>query len=252
VTDRLSTDLVQRLRARAKDPARRSDDAAMAAGSMSIDDAIRGALPREPRSEEAKREVDDYLSGINSPFAGAIQNAVTGDGSQVRGLLGALARLTGGKQIFAMTGAGVVSMGGPAEPLPAAPPASEHAVAAAEEALGFALPRPLRQLYLDVADGGVGPGGGVYSLSQLVAKHHEMTEEPVGPQGQSWPSALLPIQGDDWDLVSLDRETGRLVHWALEELDDDDELPPDQPTWAASFVPEAESLEAWLGAWADN
>jgi hypothetical protein len=39
------------------------------------------------------------------------------------------------------------------------------------------------------------------------------------------------------------------VFGALEELDDDDELPPDQPTWAASFVPEADGLDTWLGRW---
>jgi hypothetical protein len=76
-----------------------------------------------------------------------------------------------------------------------------------------------------------------------------MTSEPVGPQGQDWPAGLLPISGEDWDLVSIDRTTGRLVYWDLEELDDDDELPPDQPTWTASFVREADSLSAWLTAW---
>jgi hypothetical protein len=120
---------------------------------------------------------------------------------------------------------------------------------AAEADLGFPLPPDLRRFYLEVADGGVGPGDGIYSLAELLAKHREMTEEPVGPQGQSWPAHLLAIQGDDWDLVSIDRETGRLVYWDLEELDDDDEPPPDNPTWAASFVPEADSLTTWLSAW---
>ena len=181
-----------------------------------------------------------------------IDNMVTGDGSQARGLFSALSPLTGGKQLFAMTGAGVMSLGGAVESRPAPPPASEDAIAAAEAELGFALPAALRRLYLEVADGGVGPGGGIFGLSELVAKHHEMTDEPVGPQGQAWPPALLPIQGDDWDLVCLDRESGRLVYWDLEELDDDDELPPDNPTWAASFVPEADDLETWLGAWASS
>ncbi len=251
MTDRLSDSLVQLLRERARDPDRRSDEAALAASSTPVDDALsRVRADQAGQSDDFQRQVGEYLGGINSPFAGMIQNAVTGDGSQSGGLLGALSRLTGGRQMFAMTGGGMVSFGGAAEPVPAPPPVSEQAVRAAEAELGFTLPRALRQLYVEVADGGVGPGGGVFSLSELVAKHHEMTDEPVGPQGQAWPAQLLPVQGDDWDLVCLDRETGRLVYWDLEELDDDDELPPDQPTWVASFVPEADSLEAWLGAWA--
>ena len=253
MTDRLSDSLVQRLRERAQDPTRRSDVAALAASSTTFDDALSGVRADQAgHSDDFQRQVAEYLGGISSPFAGMIQNTVTGDGSRASGLLGALSRLTGGKQLFAMTGSGVMSLGGPVESRPAPAPAAEEAVAAAEADLGFVLPAALRELYLEVADGGVGPGGGIFSLSELVAKHHELTDEPIGPQGQAWPAPLLPIQGDDWDLVSLDRETGRLVYWDLEELDDDDELPRDQPTWAESFVPEAESLEAWLGDWLDS
>jgi hypothetical protein len=247
MADHLSDALVQRLRERAQDPARRSGEAALAAESVSPEEALR---PDEaPQSEDFQQQVSDYLRGVNSPLAGMVENLVTGDGSQARGLFGALSRLTGGKQVFAMTGAGVLSLGGDVEARPAPPPAAEDAVAAAEAQLGFALPAALRRVYLEVADGGVGPGGGIFSLSELVAKHHEMTDEPAGPQGQAWPAALLPIQGDDWDLVCLDRTTGALVYWDLEELDDDDELPPDNPTWAASFVLEAEDLETWLSEW---
>ena len=250
MTEYLGADLVTRLRERAQDPARTSDDAALAAQSTSFEDELaaqRAELAAQP--EDVQREVNDYLGSINSPLAGMIQNAVTGDGGQMRGLLGALGRLTGGRQLFAMTGSGVMSLGGPVQLSPAPPPASEPDVLTAERDLGFALPPALRQLYLQVADGGVGPGGGVFSLAELVAKHRELTREPVGPQGQDWPAELLPIQGEDWDLVSVDRETGRLVYWDLEELDDDDELPPDQPTWSASFVSEADSLETWLNDW---
>jgi hypothetical protein len=251
MTESLSPALVQRLRERAQDPARRSGTAALAAGSIGFDEALLSPGPGEPQTEELQREVADYLDGINSPFAGMIGNAATGDGSQARGLLGALSSLLGGKQRFAMAGdLGVISLGPRVPPRPAPPPATEQEIAAAEEALGFPLPPGLRQFYAEVANGGVGPEDGLFSLSELVAKRHELTHEPVGPQGQAWPAVLLPVQGEDWDLVSVDRETGRLVYWDLEELDDDDELPPDQPTWAASFVSESDSLEAWLGEWA--
>ena len=112
-------------------------------------------------------------------------------------------------------GSGVVATGpsGAAGPAPA--PAEEADVAAAEAALGFRLPPALRQYYLQVADGGVGPGNGVYGLAALVAEHGELTADPVGPQGQPWPEHLLPVQGEGWDIVALDRDTGRLVFWDL-------------------------------------
>jgi hypothetical protein len=225
----------------------------MSAGSVSLGDALAGVGPGPDRSEEHRAAVDEYLSGMNTPFAGMIANLARGDGRQAGGLLAALGSLTGGRQVLAMSGdLGMVSMGHSVPGEPAPPPAQEHAVAAAEAALGFPLPPALRQFYVEVADGGVGPGDGIYGLAELVAKHREMTDEPVGPQGQPWPAQLIPIQGADWELVAVDRESGRLVFWDLEELDDDDELPPDQPTWAASFVPEADSLEAWLTGWADH
>jgi hypothetical protein len=252
MTDQLSGALVHRLRERAQDPARRSGESALAAGSTSLGDALRGLGPDPSSSEEHRAAVDDYLSGMNTPFAGMIASLSRGDGSQTGGLLAALDSLTGGRQVFAMSGdLGMVRTGPPSDD-PAPPPAGDADVAEAEAQLGFSLPPALRQLYVEVADGGVGPGAGVYGLAELVAKHREMTSEPVGPQGQDWPAELLPIHGEDWDLVAIDRRSGRLVYWDLEELDDDDELPPGQPTWAASFVPEADSLEAWLGRWADQ
>jgi SMI1/KNR4 family protein SUKH-1 len=253
----LSASLVERLRERAQDPALRSGSGALAAGSTDLGAALQRSMAPDPSwSPEVRSGVEEYVAGIDSPFAAMTRNLLSGDGSQARGLLDALGALTGGQQLFAMDGQmggqGVLSTGAPAgaTQAPAAPPATEEGVAAAEAELGLPLPAPLRQLYLEIADGGFGPGDGLYSLSELVAKHRELTGEPVGPQGQPWPGNLLAVQGQDWEVVALDLESGRLVLWDLEELDDDDELPPDQPTWAASFVPEADSLAAWLESWA--
>ena len=224
----LPAHLVARLRERDQDPARRTSGAVLVAGAVPLGDLLAAEQARlAAQPEEVQRGVAEYLEGVNSPFA------------QLMGNLGSLGGLFGG------------TSSAPA-PTAAPDPASQAEVTAVEAELGFALPSELRHFYLEVADGGVGPGDGIYSLAELLAKHREMTGEPVGPQGQAWPTELLAIQGDDWDLVSVDRETGRLVYWDLEELDDDDELSPDDnPTWAASFVPESDSLGAWLTAWLD-
>ena len=243
----LGQELIDRLRARNLDPALRSDTDALMSGAVDLDTALHEAALPADTSPEVRREVEEYLGGVSSPLAGLMTNLVTGDQQGGRGLLGALGSMLGGRGI--VMGDQVFSAG----PRPGAEPrepATEARVAGAETSLGFRMPADLRQLYLEVADGGVGPGDGVYSLSELVAKHAEMTAEPVGPQGQDWPAHLLPIQGPDWDLVSIDLRTGALVFWDLEELDDDESLPADQPTWSASFVPEADSLSAWLAAWA--
>ena len=219
----LDDDLVQRLRERAQDATRRTSGAALTAGAIPLGDLLAAEQARlEAQPEEVQRGVAEYLGGVNSPLA------------QMMGNLGSLGGLFGGSA---------------APATPAADPATDAQVAAVEADLGFALPPDLRRFYLEVADGGVGPGDGIYSLAELVVKHREMTEEPVGPQGQPWPAELLAIQGDECDLVSIDRQNGHLVYWDLEELDDDDELPPDNPTWTASFVSESDSLAAWLSAW---
>lgn len=239
----LSEEIVDRLRARAGNAERRTDASELDAGSIGSDEML-AAMPKS--NDPAVR---DYLEGMNTPFAGMIGNLVTGDGSQARGLFGALGRMLGGGQMVMNMGGQTVSLGRKRAPAKAPPPASKAEVAAAEAELGFALPADLRQFYFEVADGAVGPGDGIYGLKQLLAKWREFTAEPIGPQGQDWPANLLPIHGEEWDVVSIDRASGRLIYWDLEDIDDDDEADPDNPSWAASFVPQAESLQAWLDKW---
>lgn len=244
---KLSADLVTRIKARAADPARRSDQSSLEAQSVGMDEMLAGM----PKSDDPA--VREYLEGMNTPFAGMISNLVTGDGSQSKGLFGMLGGLMGGQMMMTSSfdRKPMVVGGSGADPEPAAPPASEAEVAGAEATLGFALPSDLRQFYLEIANGGVGPGNGIYSLTELIAKRREMTKDAVGPQGQEWPANLLPIQGEDWDIIAIDRDSGRLIYWDLEDIDDvsDD---PDDPTWAKSFVPESHSLEAWLAKWLDR
>jgi len=235
MADQLSADLLARIKARAQDPTGRSDINAMAADSASAEEMIDAA----PKSDDPA--VREYLEGMNSPFAGMISDMVTGDGKQAKGLFGMIGGLLGGKAMFASMGDQTLSLGPKCEPKPAPPPCSEAEVAAAEATLGFPLPPPLRQFYLEVANGGVGPGGGIYSLKELVAKWREFTGEPIGERGQKWPAKLLPIHGDGWDVTCIDRDSGQLIFWDVEEIE--------YGGWKKSFKPEAESLEVWLDIW---
>jgi cell wall assembly regulator SMI1 len=149
-----------------------------------------------------------------------------------------------GTTMFGAMGGGMFSVGGSGERAPAPPPCQANDVAAAESDLGFPLPRPLRQFYMEVADGGVGPGEGLYSLGALRAKWREMTREPVGPRGQEWPASLLPIHGERWDLTCIGLETGKISCFDPEELG--------HSGWKKAFKPQAENLEAWLSDWLDG
>ena len=235
MADRLTAGLLARLQDRAWNPAKRSDHSSLEAQSVGMDEMLAG-MPKNP--DPAVRE---YLEGMNSPFAGMISNMVTGDGSQAKGLLGMLGGLMGGKQMFVSMGGQTVSLGPNSDPEPAPPPCSESQVAAAEAELGFQIPPALRQIYLEVADGGVGPGAGIYNLKELLAKWLEFTREPIGERGQKWPAKLLPFHGDDWDVTCIDRDNGQLIYWDVEEID--------YGGWNKSFVFEADSLEAWLDQW---
>ena len=201
----MPADLVARIKARAADPARRSGMSGVAANAVGID-ALLGSMP--PIRDARVRAQVEGLRGMLANFG--IKLGGDGDGGPFA--------MVGPSPGF---GGGFVSLGGaPAAPAAAPRPCSEAQLQAAEAALGFALPPALRQAYAEIADGGFGPGDGLYGLAQLTAKYREMTAEPVGPQGQAWPAALLPVNGLDWDLVAIDRDSGGLVYWDVEALAD--------------------------------
>ena len=228
----IPADLMARIKLRAGDPARRTDFGSLGAKSASLSSLIN----RTPRTAEA--EAQAHIDRLQTMLANV--NSMFGDRN--------------GHGPIAMVGP---DAGGPGGPLSFGQPEEEFTadeggcsdaeVEATEAELGFALPDALRQLYLEVGDGGFGPGDGVFSRDDLVAKYREMTEEAVGRCDEPWPLNLLPIAGADWDLVSIDRNTGRIVYFDAEELAEDE---PD--SWRLAFKPEADSLAAWLAKWVDK
>jgi hypothetical protein len=221
----LSPALIARIKERAADPEQRSDASALSASSVDLGSLL-GSL-------------------------GGGTGAPPGLPPELQKAFGALSSLGifGNIQVMAPPIPGAepgAEAKREAAPLPG--PCSDADIAEAEASLGFALPEALKQLYVEVGDGGYGRGDGLYPLDRLVAKYRLLTSEPQGPQGQQWPAELLPINGDDWELVCINRETGALIYWDAEELAEG----YSNKHWLRSFKPEADSVEAWLGEWLEK
>ena len=126
-----------------------------------------------------------------------------------------------------------------------ASPADDAVVTDAETKLGFQLPEPLRQLFTRIANGGFGPYSGFLPLQDMVTTYLSLREEPPGPRGQKWPDELLPLTSDDSGHCCINRNSGALVFWDIEELASGGS----DKVWKKSFKAEAPDLSAWLEAW---
>jgi SMI1 / KNR4 family (SUKH-1) len=211
-------ELIDRLRARAADPERRVDVRAsqfMAgvstldlSGLMGMLGQVSGDLKRVVAANQAGAPVDPALHAKAEAFGAAMSTPV-------------------------------------ATMLP--PPADAAALARAETSLGFALPPFLRRVYLEVADGGFGPGVGLLGIDAAVAAYGRLRDGGELPRGRTWPDQLLPVVERDPGNYCVDAATtdGRVVDWDPEELGEFS----GEKAFARSFSEEAPSVEAWLRAW---
>jgi len=169
---------------------------------------------------------------------------------QAQGLLGALGKMRSliGEDVpgFTMVGpGGTMSMGSmPAGPQALQPAPGEQALVSAEKAIGRPLPDEVQQLYA-IGDGGFGPGAGLMPLADVVDRYREMTREPYGPLGQDWPKNLLPLFDEDPVLGCIDIDSGEMVAWDPEEIEDEDS----DEDWQNSFKVEHPSLAARMSEW---
>ncbi|TYB69281.1 SMI1/KNR4 family protein [Nonomuraea sp. PA05] len=135
------------------------------------------------------------------------------------------------------------------------PPAPQAAVTEAEQALGFSLPPLLRRIYLEVANGGIGPGRGILSLptadthpsADIVTCHEIWTSGPDAfvPPGLVW---LCPWGSAIWSLVDCSDPAG--IMWIWDPMGP--HLPPDRPdegTAAVALPPHHMTLGEWLTEW---
>jgi SMI1 / KNR4 family (SUKH-1) len=143
------------------------------------------------------------------------------------------------------------SMETPADrPLPL--PATAEQLATAERRLGFALPPLQRRFYLEVANGGFGPGPGILGVAGGWTNDHGKTVEDLHAvmleavrenRRWVWPAGLLPIVDHDGRYTCIDAATApyAVVEFDFEELD--------EGGWTAAFEEVSPSFEGWIDAW---
>jgi hypothetical protein len=124
-------------------------------------------------------------------------------------------------------------------------PADDDALARAEAALGRPLPAAVRAVYAGVADGGFGPGGGLYPLEALLDEYRSLTGEPQGPGDQPWPPELVPLVDMEPGYDCVDLRDGRIVAFDYESIGEGET----DADWLAAFSEIAPSLEAYLDEW---
>lgn len=132
---------------------------------------------------------------------------------------------------------------------PACPVASLGQIDAAEVRLGFALPRLIRRLYLEVGNGGFGPGygRGVFGVEggyatdicgggSIVDVYAALRKAPpAAPTEERWPLQLLPLC--DW---------GCAIWSCLDCRSDDGWIITSEDR---SYTETAHRLGSWLEAW---
>ena len=248
----LSQELIDRIRERAADPKTRTDGfealqyakqpAGLETTRVSMSDFLGGggSGSGDPLAEMADKVADALFSGgtVNPQEMAqqVVQDMQLGKTSQ-HGLDSSVIG-PGGIEVWED---GILSE----TPKDLRPPATEGEIAAAEAALGFALPDDLKQLCSSVANGGFGPGDGFGSFAEMAARYRDLRAEPQGEAGQMWPEHLLPIVLSEPGAVCYDLETGGIVSWDEERLADG----PGDEIWESSFIAVAESLADWLQQW---
>ena len=127
------------------------------------------------------------------------------------------------------------------------PPVTGAELAAAEAALGVALPPLLAGLYREVANGGFGPG---YRLFPLTGPGESVVEtfrtERAGIEGEDdphWPAGVLPIL--TWGCgmfaaVDCLSEEATVLHFEPNGVDGG---------WEEAWYIDAPSLAQWLETW---
>jgi hypothetical protein len=135
------------------------------------------------------------------------------------------------------------------------PPATLELVTESEDKLGFPLNPFLRQVYLNVANGGFGPayglvglpGGATDDLGMTIIDNYKGLSEDFG---DFWPSKLVPICHYGCGMlgcVDCSGANGAMTTWHPG-------LPPDDINlwWEQNFASENMSIVEWFSRWLDT
>lgn len=127
------------------------------------------------------------------------------------------------------------------------PPVTPEQIVEAERLLGFALAETLKQLYLEVGDGGFGPG---YGLDRLLFEPWPNSAGSVVHGHRQWDKSYWPehlLAFCDWGcsiLSFLDLQTGRV---GIVDLSCSPEEPYNHALeWTSN------SLEEWMESWVNG
>jgi hypothetical protein len=132
-------------------------------------------------------------------------------------------------------------------------PADPMRIAKDEVRLGFVFPPLLKQIYLQVGNGGFGPGYGLIGLTngipndlgKTVPELYELfrSSDPNDPTWQ-WPRGLLPIC--DWGCAILSCIDCADSNFRMRIFDPNVHEGDD---WTDSFFEEAAAFEIWIKEW---
>ncbi len=134
------------------------------------------------------------------------------------------------------------------------PPALPDQIEEAERTLGFKLPELLKAFYLQIGNGGYGPGYGIVGLpggatddrrKNLLDLYAVYSEPNPDDPHWRWPARLLPVAHLGCAMYAcLDCSTPEApVVWFEPNPHVDGE------PWTDSFIPMAPSMSDWIRAW---
>jgi hypothetical protein len=129
-------------------------------------------------------------------------------------------------------------------------PATPEQLATVESTMGVKFPTLLRRLYLEVANGGFGPGTGIIELESVANLHADLLDSTTDNPAWFWPPIMVPIadQAGVYTCVDCSTEAARVVEFDSRELDGQDS----DGGWSDAFSERSGTLQAWLEEWLDG